>query len=183
MLKRKFALAIARTLKDDWASRKSPRLEFPKAPPAYHGAGRTPVFTAIVADSSYANLEPNYSCGALDVGLNPAFVCTVMWAGQSGSAASSTRSRPPSMPANLGACSLLVIQNRDDQVTPLADGQAMLSPQDSTADVDGASGGHGDAIYEDPKGYAARVIKFLDASFEIKAPACGKRRRIDGGPT
>jgi len=26
--------------------------------------------------------------------------------------------------------------------------------------------GHGDAIYEDPAGYAARVIKFLDASFD-----------------
>jgi hypothetical protein len=32
------------------------------------------------------------------------------------------------------------------------------------------SGGHGDAIYADPKGYAARVIKFLDESFEIQSP-------------
>jgi hypothetical protein len=33
------------------------------------------------------------------------------------------------------------------------------------------SGGHGDALFEDPAGYAARVIKFLDDSFEIQAPA------------
>ena len=34
---------------------------------------------------------------------------------------------PETDAGNLGSCALLIIQNRDDQVTPLADGQAILA--------------------------------------------------------
>ena len=46
---------------------------------------------------------------------------------------------PETDAGNLGACALLIIQNRDDQVTPLADGQAILAAgRLQRADVDGA---------------------------------------------
>jgi hypothetical protein len=57
-------------------------------------------------------------------------------------------------------------------MTPLADGQAILAAAGFNAQMwTVPSGGHGDAIFEDPNGYAARLIKFLDASFDIEPPA------------
>jgi pimeloyl-ACP methyl ester carboxylesterase len=79
---------------------------------------------------------------------------------------------PATDAGNLGSCSLLIIQNRDDQVTPLADGQAILAAAGFNAQMwTVPSSGHGDALYQDPAAYAARVVKFLDASFEIERPA------------
>ena len=76
---------------------------------------------------------------------------------------------------------MLIIQNRDDQMTPLADGKAIFAAAGFNAQMwTVPAGGHGDAIYEDPAGYAARVIKFLDASFDIETPAA-KPMGIDGG--
>jgi pimeloyl-ACP methyl ester carboxylesterase len=73
---------------------------------------------------------------------------------------------------------LLIIQNRDDKVTPVADGKALLDSAGFNAQMwTVPSGGHGDAIYEDPNGYAARVIRFLDATFDIERPAARPQSR------
>jgi dipeptidyl aminopeptidase/acylaminoacyl peptidase len=172
MLKRKFALATARTLMDDGFTKIAALGISEGAAGAIMAQAEQPVFTAIVADSSYANLRQLFMRSPSMSRLNPAFVGTVMWAGQFWFGRKLDMISPATDAGNLGACSLLIIQNRDDQVTPLADGQALLSAAGFNAQMWVVpSGGHGDAIYEDPKGYASRVIKFLDASFDIQAPA------------
>jgi len=172
MLKRKFALATARTLKDDGFDKIAALGIGEGAAGAIMAQAEQPVFTAIVADSSYANLEQLFMRSPSMSRLNPAFVHTVMWEAQLWFGRPLDKISPETDAGNLGSCSLLIIQNRDDQVTPLADGKALLDAAGFNAQMwTVPSGGHGDAVYEDPNGYAARVIKFLDASFEIEPPA------------
>ena len=112
--------------------------------------------------------------------LNPAFLKTVMWEAQLWFGRPLDKISPATDARNLG-CSLLIIQNRDDQMTPLADGKTIFDAAGYNAQMwTVPAGGHGDAIYEDPKGYAARVIKFLDANFGPKRPPPSPRG-IDGG--
>ena len=104
--------------------------------------------------------------------LNPAFVKTVMWEARLWFGHPLDKISPATDAGNLGSCSLLIIQDRDDQMTPLADGKTILAAAGFNAQMwTVPASGHGDAIYEDPAGYAARVIKFLDASFNIETPA------------
>ncbi|MGA7873357.1 MAG: hypothetical protein WCA22_20915 [Candidatus Binatus sp.] len=172
MLKRKFALATARTLKDDGFDKIAVLGIAEGAAGAIMAQAEQPVFTAIVADSSYANLEQLFMRSPSMSRLNPAFVSTIMWEAQLWFGRPLDKISPATDAGKLGGCLLLIIQNRDDQVTPLADGKAILDAAGFNAQMwTVPSGGHGDAIYEDPKGYAARVVKFLDASFEIATPA------------
>jgi len=172
MLKRKFALATARTLKDDGFDKIAALGISEGAAGAIMAQAEQPVFTAIVADSSYANLRQLFMRSPSMTSLNPAFVGTVMWEAQLWFGRPLDKISPATDAGNLGGCSLLIIQNRDDRVTPLADGQAILAAAGYNAQMwTVPSSGHGDAIYEDPAAYAARVIKFLDASFEIEPPA------------
>jgi len=171
MLKRKFALATARTLRDDGFTRIAALGISEGAAGAIMAQAEQPVFTAIVADSSYANLEQLFMRSPSMSRLNPAFLGTVMWEAQFWFGRKLDKIAPVVDAGNLGTCSLLIIQNRGDQVTPLADGHALLSSAGFNAQMwTTPSDGHGDAIYEDPKGYAARVLKFLDASFETEEP-------------
>src|SRR5271167_2357317 len=166
MLKRKFALATARTLMDDGFTKIAALGISEGAAGAIMAQAEQPVFTAIVADSSYANLEQLFMRSPSMSRLNPAFLGTVMWEAQFWFGRKLDKIAPVIDAGNLGACSLLIIQNRGDQVTPPADGQALLAAAGFNAQIWTApSEGHGDAIYEDPKGYAARVLRFLDASF------------------
>jgi len=172
MLKRKFALATARTLGDDGFDKIAALGISEGAAGAIMAQAEQPVFTAIVADSSYANLAQLFMRSPSLSRLNPAFTGTVMWEAQLWFGRSLYKISPVTDAGNLGTCSLLIIQNRDDQVTPVADGKALLDSAGFNAQMwTVPSGGHGDAIYEDPNGYAARVIKFLDASFDIERPA------------
>ncbi len=60
-------------------------------------------------------------------------------------------------------------------MTPLADGKALFDAARYNAQMwTVPSGGHGDGIYEDPKGYAAQVINFLDANFGTEKPSAAK---------
>src|ERR1700683_1064347 len=172
MLKRKFALATARTLMNDGFTKIAALGIGEGAAGAIMAQAEQPVFTAIVADSSYANLEQLFRRSPSMSQLNPAFLSTVMWEAQFWFGRKLDKISPATDAGNLGACALLIIQNRDDQVTPMADGQAILAAAGFNARMwTVPSGGHGDAIYEDPKGYSARVIKFLDASFGIEEPS------------
>jgi len=183
MLKRKFALATARTLIDDGFTKIAALGIGEGAAGAIMAQAEQPVFTAIVADSSYANLEQLFMRSPSMTRLNPAFVKTVMWEAQLWFGRPLDKISPATDAGNLGSCSLFIIQDRDDQMTPLADGKALID----AAGFEGQmwivpSGGHGDAIFEDPKGYAARVIKFLDASFEIEPPAA-KPKNLTPNPS
>ena len=171
MLKRKFALATARSLKTDGFEKIAVLGISEGAAGAIMAQAEQPVFTAIVADSSYANLEELLMRSPSMSRLNPAFASTVMlesrwWFGRAPSKIS-----PSTDAANLGNCALLVIQNRGDKITPLADGKAILYASGVNSEIWIApSEGHGDAIYEVPAAYAEHVIKFLNASFGIVAP-------------
>jgi hypothetical protein len=178
MLKRKFALATARTLVDQGFTKIAALGISEGAAGAIMAQAEQPVFTAIVADSSYANLERLFMRSPSMATMNPAFVRTVMWEAQLWFGRSLDKISPETDAGNLGMCSLLIVQDRDDQVTPLADGKAILDSAGFNAQMwTVPSGGHGDAIYEDPKAYAAHVIKFLDATFEIEPPAGSPRGR------
>jgi len=176
MLKRKFALATARTLSDKGFDKIAALGISEGAAGAIMAQAEHQVFTAIVADSSYANLAQLFMRSPSLSRLNPAFAGTVMWEAQLWFGRSLYQISPVTDAGNLGTCSLLIIQNRDDKVTPVADGKALLDSAGFNAQIwTVPSGGHGDAIYEDPKGYAARVIRFLDASFDIERPAAKPR--------
>jgi pimeloyl-ACP methyl ester carboxylesterase len=176
MLKRKFALATARTLSDKGFDKIAALGISEGAAGAIMAQAEHQVFTAIVADSSYANLAQLFMRSPSLSRLNPAFAGTVMWEAQLWFGRSLYQISPVTDAGNLGTCSLLIIQNRDDKVTPVADGKALLDSAGFNAQIwTVPSGGHGDAIYEDPKGYATRVIRFLDASFDIERPAAKPR--------
>ena len=175
MLKRKFALATARTLRDDGFDKIAVLGLSEGAAGAIMAQAEHQVFTAIVADSSYANLARLFMRSPSISGLNPAFAGTVMWEAQLWFGRPLYKISPETDAGKLGTCSLLIIQNRDDKVTPVADGKAMLASAGFNSQMwTVPSAGHGDAIYEDPNGYAARVIRFLDASFDIERPAAAK---------
>jgi pimeloyl-ACP methyl ester carboxylesterase len=173
MLKRKFALATARTLLDKGFTRIAALGISEGAAGAIMAQAEQPVFTAIVADSSYANLERLFLRSPSLSRMNPAFVSTIMWEARLWFGRALDKISPQTDAGSLGSCSLLIIQNRDDQVTPLADGKALLDADSYNAQMwTVPSGGHGDALYEFPAEYASRVIKFLDASFgsETRSP-------------
>jgi pimeloyl-ACP methyl ester carboxylesterase len=176
MLKRKFALATARTLSDKGFGKIAALGISEGAAGVIMAQAEQPVFTAIVADGSYANLAQLLMRSPSISRLNPAFASTVMWEAQLWFGRSLYKISPVADAGNLGSCSLLIIQDRDDKITPLADGKALLDAAGFNAQMwTVPSGGHGDAIYEDPNGYAARVIRFLDASFDIERPAAKPR--------
>src|SRR5580704_5476084 len=175
MLKRKFALATARTLMDDGFTKIAALGIGEGAAGVIMAQAEQPVFTAIVADSSYANLQQLFMRSPSMLRLNPAFVRTVMWEARLWFGRPLDKISPETDAGNLGTCSLLIIQDRDDQMTPLADGKALLDAAGFSAQMwTVPAGGHGDAIFEDPKGYAARVVKFLNASFETEETPAAK---------
>jgi pimeloyl-ACP methyl ester carboxylesterase len=174
VLKRKFALATARTLMDDGFTKIAALGISEGAAGAIMAQAQQPVFTAIVSDSSYANLEQLFMRSPSMSRLNPAFAKTVMWEAQLWFGRPLDKISPETDASNLGTCPLLIIQDRDDQMTPLADGKALRDASFNAQMWTVPSGGHGDAIYEDPKGYAARVVKFLNASFETEETPAAK---------
>src|ERR1700723_1214723 len=150
MLKRKFALATARTLLDDGFTKIAALGIGEGAAGVIMAQAQQPVFTAIVADSSYANLEQLFMRSPSMSRLNPAFAKTVMWEARLWFGRKLDKISPETDAGNLGTCSLLIIQDRDDQMTPLADGKALLDAASFSAQMwTVPSGGHGDAIFED----------------------------------
>jgi pimeloyl-ACP methyl ester carboxylesterase len=179
MLKRKFALATARALKADGFDKIAVLGISEGASGAIMAQAEQPVFNAIVADSSYANLEQLLMRSPSMSRLNPAFASTVMWEARWWFGRPLSKISPAIDAANLGNCPLLVIQNRGDRISPMSDGKALLYASGVNSEIWIApSDGHGDAIYEAPAAYAERVIKFLNASFGIvdAAPAPAKSR-------
>ncbi len=178
MLKRKFALATARTLLQDGFEKIAVLGISEGAAGAIMAQAEQPVFMAIVADSSYANLAQLLRRSPSISRLNPAFASTVLWEAQWVFGRPLSKVSPVNDAANLGNCSLLVIQNRGDKITPLVDGKAILYAAGLNSEIWIApSDGHGDAIYEAPAIYAEHVIKFLNTSFGIRTPAASTTPR------
>src|SRR5579864_7566002 len=106
MLKRKFALATARSLKTDGFDKIAVLGISEGAAGAIMAQAEQPVFTAIVADSSYANLERLFMRSPSMMRLNPAFTGTVMWEARLWFGRTLDKISPETDAGNLGTCSL-----------------------------------------------------------------------------
>jgi hypothetical protein len=106
MLKRKFALATARTLMDDGFTKIAALGISEGAAGAIMAQAEQPVFAAIVADSSYANLEQLFMRSPSMSRLNPAFLSTIMWEAQFWFGRRLDKISPATDAANLGDPSL-----------------------------------------------------------------------------
>src|ERR1700674_3066882 len=111
LLKRKFGLATARALKDDGFEKIAVLGISEGAAGAIMAQAEQPVFTAIVADSSYANLEELFMRSPSMARLNPAFLKTVLWEAQLWFGRPLNKISPETDAGNLGTCSLLIIQD------------------------------------------------------------------------
>ncbi|HEY6394125.1 MAG TPA: hypothetical protein VIX12_01835 [Candidatus Binataceae bacterium] len=119
-------------------------------------------FIAIVADSSYANLDTTLRRSPSIANLNPAFQRTVLaeaglWLGRFPALIS------PAAAAAKVHCPLMIIQNRGDQLTTIADADAIRAHAPQSTIWITQSSGHANAIYESPDEYKARVLGFLES--------------------
>jgi pimeloyl-ACP methyl ester carboxylesterase len=122
-----------------------------------------PVFKAIIADSAYRNLAAMFARSPSIAALNPAFAQTVMLEASFLIGHPLWRIDPARAARTLGGAAIFVIQNRGDPIVTPADAEAITSaagPSHAQLWIVPADG-HGDAIYEAPEAYAARVIGFL----------------------
>ena len=137
---------------------------------AIFAAGEQPSARAVIADSSYANLDEMLRSSPSIGGLNPAFASTVMWI-----AAHRWFGRPldeisPADAARSLRCPLLVIQNVGDPITPVTNGQAIefaaRKAGDRTQLWIAPAHGHGNALFEVPDQYRNQVLDFLASTLE-----------------
>ena len=130
--------------------------------------GETPgLFKTIVADSSFANLGVTLRSNPSLAGLNPAFLQTVTWELGRALGRSPDEISPASSSARIGRCALLVIQNKNDPLTPESDGRKIVEARLGDADrrlYITPSDGHGDAIDVNPQAYQKAVLDFLAAN-------------------
>lgn len=181
LLKRKFALATARQLKSDGFDKIAVLGISEGGAGAILAHAEQPIFSAIIVDSTYANLATMLMRSPSMRKLNPAFSATVLWEAGWMFGRSPYAISPQNAAAKLGGCPLLVIQNRGDPLTPPADGVAIRNAAGSGAELWIApSDGHGDAIYEAPNEYAAHVVNFLNATFGPAAPAAAWKEKNGG---
>ncbi len=126
--------------------------------------GETPdLFQAIIADSSFANLDAMLRRNPSLAGLNPAFLQTVMWDLGRVLGRSANDVSPEHGASKLGSCALLIVQNGKDPLTPMEDARRILVARANPSSVIYLthSEGHGDAIYVDPEGYQRAVLEFI----------------------
>lgn len=122
------------------------------------------LFDVIIADSCFTTLGAMLRRNPSLATLNPAFLQTVLW--ELGLALGRSPDEISALWAalRLGPCSLLVIQEDKDPLTPGSDGKAIFAARRYPA-IRGmyipSAHGHGDAIYLDPGAYSDTVINFL----------------------
>jgi pimeloyl-ACP methyl ester carboxylesterase len=129
---------------------------------AIFAAAARSLFSAVIADSSYANLNDLVRRNPSIAGLHPAFESTVIWIAEHRWFGQPLDRISPAQAARGVRCSLLIIQNVGDPFTPVADGQAIAFAAGAQARLwIAASKGHGDAIFEVPAEYQHHVLDFL----------------------
>jgi len=173
---RKIALAAAHKLRRDGYERITALGVSEGAAAAIFAAAEEPLFAAIVADSPYANLEAMFRQSPQVENLNPAFLNTVMWVARMLYFGQRLNAIAPADAArSLGNCHLLVIQNVQDPIVPVADGQAItLAAARSHGYAQlwiAPSKGHGDAVYAAPDEYKKRVLTFVSSALKSETPA------------
>ncbi len=166
LLKRKFALAIAHQLHDDGYDTVAAIGISEGGAGALLAQAEEPVFKAIVVDGAYASLPDTLLRSPTLARLNPAFARTVIWEARWWFGKSLYSVMPAKAAIAMGDCPLLIIQNSGDPLTPVSDGEAIHSAATGPTELWIApSKGHGDAIFQVPKEYAAHVIAFFDRVF------------------
>ncbi len=132
---------------------------------AIFAAAEKPIFGAVIADSSYANLDEMLRQNPSIAGLYPAFAATVL-----GIAEHRWFPRPfteiaPADAALKLRCPLLVIQNQVDPLTPPKNGHAIEHAGRKSHDRSqlwiAPTQGHGNALFEIPEQYKKQVLDFL----------------------
>lgn len=172
LLKRRFALAAARRLKSDGFDKIAVLGISEGGAGAIYAQAEQPVFSAIIVDSTYANLATMLMRSPGMMKLHPALTATILWESRWVFGRSPYDMSPREAAAHLGGCPLLVIQNRGDPVTPRVDGDAIHQAAGVSSELWIApSDGHGDAVYEAPVEYASHVVGFLNAVFGPAKPA------------
>ena len=120
-------------------------------------------FDAIVADSPYASLARMFMRVPSIAGLNPALQQTALWEAAFFLGHSIWKVNPAKAARDLGPAAILVIHHQGDKIVPISDAEAISSAAGNRGELWRVPGdGHGDAIFQAPEEYAARVIKFLE---------------------
>ncbi len=166
LLKRKFAIATAHRLHDDGFDTVAAIGISEGGAGVLLAQSEEPVFKAIIVDSAFASLPDTLLRSPTLARLHPAFARTVLWEARWWFGKSLYSVLPAESAGAMGDCPLLIIQNSGDPLTPVSDGEAIRKAATGSAELWIApSKGHGDAIFQAPKEYAAHVIAFLDKVF------------------
>jgi len=132
---------------------------------AIFAAAEQPRFSAIIADSSYANLDEALRQNPSIAGLYPAFAMTVMWIAEHRWFPRPFAQIAPADAALKVRVPLLVIQNVVDPLTPVANGQAIEFAARNSGDRAqlwiAPVHGHANALFEIPDQYKEQVLDFL----------------------
>ncbi len=119
-------------------------------------------FQAIVADSAYGSLAAMFQRVPSIAGLNPALQQTALWEAGFFLGHSIWNVDPTNAARDLGPASILVIHEEGDQIVPLAQARAIAAAAGNRGELWIVPGkGHGDAIFEAPAEYSARVLKLF----------------------
>lgn len=121
-----------------------------------------PTLSAIVSDSSYANLDELLREVPSIAQLNPAFTATMFWELRFMLGRGPEQISPADAAARLSGCALMVIQGASDRLTPVHNGEAIYAAARGPKEMwIVPSADHGGALWVAPDAYARRVIGFL----------------------
>jgi uncharacterized protein len=139
-------------------------------------------FDAIVADSPYGSLAGMFQRVPSIAGLNPALQQTALWEARFFLGHSIWKVDPAKAARDLGPAGILVIHNQGDKIVPISDAEAISTAAGNRGELWIVPGdGHGDAIFEAPAEYAARVVKFLEKNLLVPSSS-GPRNTASASP-
>jgi fermentation-respiration switch protein FrsA (DUF1100 family) len=139
-------------------------------------------FDAIVADSPYGSLAGMFQRVPSIAGLNPALQQTALWEAGFFLGHSIWKVDPAKAARDLGPAGILVIHNQGDKIVPISDAEAISTAAGNRGELWIVPGdGHGDAIFEAPAEYAARVVKFLEQNLLVPSSS-GPRNTASASP-
>jgi dipeptidyl aminopeptidase/acylaminoacyl peptidase len=139
-------------------------------------------FAAIVADSPYGSLAGMFQRVPSIANLNPALAQTALWEAGFFLGHSIWKVDPAKAARDLGPAAILVIHSQGDMIVPSSEAEAISRAAGDRGDLWIVQGdGHGNAIFEAPAEYAARVIKFLEENL-LAPSSSGPKNTASANP-